>query len=76
EPGATFPTGTPYPDFFERFAPAYRAELAAFADLVSDPGAGSGHCTLGDAVAAMEVAEALDRSRHEDRAVDLAEVRS
>ncbi|GAA4972955.1 Gfo/Idh/MocA family oxidoreductase [Kineococcus glutinatus] len=64
EPGVTFPAGTPHTTFAERFADAYRAELAAFADLVAGTG-GEQLCTPEDAVAASAVADALQRSLEE-----------
>ncbi|MEZ5391941.1 MAG: Gfo/Idh/MocA family oxidoreductase [Bryobacterales bacterium] len=35
EPGARFPAGEPHDFFLDRFKPAYRAELAAFLDVVA-----------------------------------------
>jgi len=66
------PAGGPgYRDFWDRFAPAYRAELAAFVDAVraGDPSP----CTLDDARAALAVALAAERSRRERRPVPLPE---
>ncbi|GAA0305960.1 Gfo/Idh/MocA family protein [Kineococcus aurantiacus] len=60
EPGVTFPGGTPHTTFAERFADAYRAEIAAFADLVR--GVEGELCRPEDAVAASRVADAAQES--------------
>ncbi|ABS01523.1 Gfo/Idh/MocA family protein [Kineococcus radiotolerans] len=60
EPGVSFPTGTPHATFAERFADAYRAEVAAFADLVR--GVEGELCRPEDAVAASRVADAAQES--------------
>ena len=72
EPGVTFPAGTPYPAFMERFAAAYRAELLAFTEVVA--GRAEPACTVADALEASYVAEACELSRHEHRPVRLDEV--
>jgi myo-inositol 2-dehydrogenase/D-chiro-inositol 1-dehydrogenase len=72
EPGAVFPAGPPYPQFFQRFADAYRAELAAFIAVVGDGGASP--CTIADALAAAVIAEACERSRARHAPVRPAEV--
>jgi myo-inositol 2-dehydrogenase/D-chiro-inositol 1-dehydrogenase len=64
-PGTPAPRG--YRDFLDRFADAYRAELAAFVDCVRT-GAPSA-CTLDEARAALAAALAADRSRGERRPV-------
>ncbi|MEZ0493359.1 Gfo/Idh/MocA family oxidoreductase [Kineococcus sp. TBRC 1896] len=60
EPGVVFPGGTPHTTFAERFADAYRAEIAAFAGLVR--GEPDELCTPEDAVAASKVADAAQES--------------
>ncbi|MFF4173926.1 Gfo/Idh/MocA family oxidoreductase [Streptomyces sp. NPDC001744] len=60
-------TGTPYPGFMERFRDAYRAELAAFTEVVA--GLRTSPCTGRDARAALAVAEAATRSRATGRPV-------
>lgn len=60
EPGVTFPGGRPHTTFAERFADAYRAEMAAFADLVR--GVEGELCHPADAVAASKVADAAQAS--------------
>ncbi|WP_432510176.1 Gfo/Idh/MocA family protein [Kineococcus sp. SYSU DK001] len=60
EPGVTFPDGSPHTTFAERFADAYRAEVAAFADLVR--GVEGELCRPEDAVAASKVADAAQES--------------
>jgi myo-inositol 2-dehydrogenase/D-chiro-inositol 1-dehydrogenase len=62
----------PWTGFLERFAPAYRAELAAFVRAAS--GAGPGPCPGEEALRALLVAEACELSRAEHRPVRLAEV--
>jgi myo-inositol 2-dehydrogenase/D-chiro-inositol 1-dehydrogenase len=73
EPGATFPSGPPYSHFTERFADAYRAELAAFADLAAH--GGESRCTMHDALEAFYIAEACELSRARREPVRLADVR-
>lgn len=73
EPGAGFPAGPAYRDFLDRFGAAYRAELAAFAELAS--GGGESPCTMNDALEAFYIAEACELSRHRHEPVTLAEVR-
>jgi myo-inositol 2-dehydrogenase/D-chiro-inositol 1-dehydrogenase len=74
EPGADIPNAHPWPGFWPRFTPAYRAELGAFVDLVRD--GGDSPCTVDDALAALVVAEAAVRSRRENRPVHLVEMGS
>ncbi|MEU0335444.1 Gfo/Idh/MocA family oxidoreductase [Streptomyces sp. NPDC006193] len=73
EPGATFPSGAPHDFFMDRFADAYRAELAAFTEIVA--GARPSPCTVEDALEAGWIAEACTLSLHEHRPVTPAEVR-
>ncbi|MFI1094001.1 Gfo/Idh/MocA family oxidoreductase [Streptomyces sp. NPDC020917] len=65
--GGAWPAGTPYGGFMERFKDAYRAELAAFTEVVA--GLRPSPCTGQDARAALAVAEAATRSRLEGRPV-------
>jgi len=74
EPGVTFPAGEPYPVFMARFLPAYRAELAAFTEVVA--GVRPSPCTVADALETEWVAEACTRSFREHRPVRVEEVRS
>lgn len=67
--GAAWPSGPAYPGFMERFRDAYRAELAAFAEVVA--GTRPSPCTGGDARAALAVAEAAALSRALARPVSL-----
>ena len=62
EPGVPAPAGPPHATFAERFAGAYRAEVAAFADLVRGTGDGGDLCLPADAVAASRVADAAQES--------------
>ncbi|PPK92602.1 myo-inositol 2-dehydrogenase/D-chiro-inositol 1-dehydrogenase [Kineococcus xinjiangensis] len=61
EAGVAFPAGAPHATFAERFADAYRAEVAAFVALVRGTG-GEDLCTPEDAVAASVVADAAQES--------------
>ncbi|MFI7584452.1 Gfo/Idh/MocA family oxidoreductase [Kocuria sp. M1N1S27] len=60
EPGVRFPAGPPHTTFHERFAEAYRREMAAFVRVVR--GEIPSPCTARDAVAASQVADAAQRS--------------
>ncbi|MEV6957710.1 Gfo/Idh/MocA family oxidoreductase [Streptomyces sp. NPDC051207] len=73
EPGATFPAGTPHDFFMDRFAAAYRAELAAFTEVVA--GSRPSPCTVADALEAGWIAEACTLSLREHRPVTVAQVR-
>lgn len=73
EPGVTFPGGTPHTFFMDRFADAFRAELAAFTEVVA--GDRPSPCTIADAVESGWVAEAATLSLHEHRPVRIDEVR-
>jgi myo-inositol 2-dehydrogenase / D-chiro-inositol 1-dehydrogenase len=72
EPGAPPAPTSGYANFMERFADAYRAELAAFVDCVLNDKPSP--CTLQDARAALAVAIAADRSRAEHRPVRVDEI--
>ncbi|MFI5820794.1 Gfo/Idh/MocA family oxidoreductase [Streptomyces rishiriensis] len=74
---STEPTGPPAADkpwsgFLERFGPAYEAELNAFVDVVR--GTRANPCDGREALHALRIAEACEVSRHERRAVALAEI--
>lgn len=71
EPGAPGPAAEPWPGFLERFAPAYRAELDAFVRVVR--GELANPCDGREALHALRVAEACERSRRERRPVAVAE---
>lgn len=60
EAGVLFPAGQPHRTFAERFGPAYRSEMAAFAELIL--GRRENPCTPEDAVAASRVADAAQES--------------
>jgi len=60
------------PSFIERFAGAYRAEMAAFLDVAA--GRRPTPCSIRDAYEVLRVAEACDRSYAEHRPVSLEEV--
>lgn len=71
EPGA-FPPKDPYRDFQDRFADAYRAEMAHFVELAQ--GRGQSPCTARDALEALRIAVACDLSRSQHRPVLLQEI--
>ncbi|MGP3949489.1 Gfo/Idh/MocA family protein [Streptomyces sp. 7N604] len=72
EPGGPEPPARPWTGFLERFAPAYRAELAAFVQAAS--GEAPNPCSGQDALHALLVAEACELSRAERRPVRLTEM--
>jgi myo-inositol 2-dehydrogenase/D-chiro-inositol 1-dehydrogenase len=74
EPGATFPAGKPHFFFMDRFADAFRAELAAFTEVVA--GLRPSPCTIADALETGWVAEACTLSLQQHRPVRIDEVRS
>ncbi len=67
EPDAPGLAGVAWAGFLERFAVAYRAEMAAFLTMVAT-GAGS-PCTVDDARRALLIADAVAASRRERRPV-------
>ncbi|MEU2231058.1 Gfo/Idh/MocA family oxidoreductase [Streptomyces vietnamensis] len=69
EPQGPPAPGKPWPGFLERFAPAYEAELDAFVRLVR--GEAPNPCDGREALAALRIAEACERSRRERRPVAL-----
>jgi myo-inositol 2-dehydrogenase/D-chiro-inositol 1-dehydrogenase len=73
EPGVTFPGSEPYRFFMDRFANAFRAELAAFTEVVA--GKRVTPCSIDDALETSWVAEAATLSLAEHRPVSIAEVR-
>ena len=72
EPGAGRPPKPAYRDFWDRFEPAYQKELAAFVQTVRT-GAPS-PCPLEEALAALRIALASERSRVEGRPVSIEQV--
>ncbi|CAM5233947.1 Myo-inositol 2-dehydrogenase/D-chiro-inositol 1-dehydrogenase OS=Streptomyces albaduncus OX=68172 GN=FHS32_001209 PE=3 SV=1 [Streptomyces griseoloalbus] len=76
---STEPTGPPAADkpwtgFLERFGPAYEAELVAFVEVVR--GERANPCDGREALRALLIAEACERSRREHRPVRPAELLS
>jgi myo-inositol 2-dehydrogenase/D-chiro-inositol 1-dehydrogenase len=61
-----------YHDFLDRYASAYRAEIEHF--LLVAQGKAESACTAGDALQAIRIAEAAERSLRERRSVALREV--
>jgi myo-inositol 2-dehydrogenase/D-chiro-inositol 1-dehydrogenase len=74
EPGVTFPGQPAWPGFWDRFTPAYGAEMTAFVAMVR--GERTSPCTVDEALEALYVAEAADLSRREGRPVTIEEVRA
>ncbi|MEU6059324.1 Gfo/Idh/MocA family oxidoreductase [Streptomyces sp. NPDC047097] len=72
EPLGPPPATRPWTGFLERFAPAYEAELDAFVHLAR--GERDNPCDGREALAALRIAEACERSRRERRPVRPAEV--
>ena len=64
----------PFQDFLDRYPDAYRAELHHFMAVVG--GEAEPASTVRDALEAMRLAEAADRSRREGRPVELAEIQA
>jgi myo-inositol 2-dehydrogenase / D-chiro-inositol 1-dehydrogenase len=73
EPAAGFPSAAPRGNFWERFSPAYQAEIDAFIDVAD--GTRPSPCTVDEALEALYVAEAATLSRAQGRRVAVAEVR-
>lgn len=73
EPEVDFPRDEPFRDFWPRFTPAYEAEIAEFLRVAN--GEVASPCTVEDALEAVLVADAADRSMREGRTVRLSEVR-
>ena len=65
----SFPPGPAHQTFAERFAPAYRAELAAFVEVVQ--GRRPNPCPPEEAIAAARVADAAQESLVTGRPVRL-----
>lgn len=74
EPGVTFPAGTPWDFFVDRFADAYVAELRQFTEVAA--GRAAPVCPPEDALETAYVAEACTLSLQQGRPVELAEVRA
>jgi myo-inositol 2-dehydrogenase/D-chiro-inositol 1-dehydrogenase len=72
EPGVAPPAGPAWPDFLDRFADAYAAELATFVRVAR--GDEPSPCTARDGVEALRIAEAATLSLHEHRPVRLEEI--
>jgi myo-inositol 2-dehydrogenase/D-chiro-inositol 1-dehydrogenase len=71
EADVDYPKGPQKWSYMERFLPAYRAELAAFTEVVA--GAES-RCTIMDALAAFRIAEACETSRLKGQLVHLSDI--
>jgi len=69
EPGAPGPPPAAYRDFWDRFEPAYRKELAAFVEIIRS--GSPSRCSLEEARAALTIALAAERSRAERRPISI-----
>jgi myo-inositol 2-dehydrogenase / D-chiro-inositol 1-dehydrogenase len=72
EPGMPPPEKPAYPNFQERFLDAYSAEMKHFLSVVR--GEAENPCTARDALEALRIAMAADRSLAEHRPVSISEV--
>lgn len=72
EPGVPPPAGPPWPQFQDRFAIAYRAELEAFIRVAR--GEAPSECGAWDGVEALRVAEAATRSLERRGPVTMTEI--
>ncbi len=72
EPGVPSSEKPAYPDFQDRFAEAYRAEMEHFLSVVR--GEAENPCTARDALEALRIAMAADLSLAEHRPVPVSEV--
>jgi myo-inositol 2-dehydrogenase/D-chiro-inositol 1-dehydrogenase len=72
EPGVPPPAGPAWPQFLDRFGPAYAAELATFIRVAR--GDEPSPCTARDGVEALRIAEAATNSLHEHRPVRIEEI--
>src|ERR671920_934522 len=72
EPGVPTSEELAYPDFQDRFADAYRAEMEHFLSVVR--GEAENACTARDALEALKIALAADLSLAERRPVPVSEV--
>jgi myo-inositol 2-dehydrogenase / D-chiro-inositol 1-dehydrogenase len=73
QPGLSWPAEAPYAGFLDRFADAYVAEIRTFLDVAR--GRVPNPCTGAEALEALYVAEAAQRSADERRTVAVAEIR-
>jgi len=73
-PGNEFPAGPPHQFFMDRFADAFRAELAAFVEVTA--GRAAPACTIADAVEVAWMAEAATASLQRRRPVSIDEVKA
>ena len=74
EQDISWPSGTPYRTFAERFGAAYSRELSSFVEVVA--GKAGSPCGAAEALEALYVAEACQLSHDEERLVRLDEVRA
>ncbi|UNO41934.1 Gfo/Idh/MocA family oxidoreductase [Streptomyces sp. MST-110588] len=73
QPGLSWRQAAPYATYMERFHDAYVAELTAFTEVAA--GRAQSPCSPAEALEALYVAEACDRSRRTGEPVTIADVR-
>ena len=73
EPRLSWRQAAPYATYLERFHDAYVAELTAFVEVAA--GRAESPCTAAEALEALYVAEACERSRHTGEPVAVADMR-
>ena len=74
EPHISWTRAAPYGTYLQRFHDAYVAELAHFVKVAARQAETS--CAVGEALEALYVAEACERSRRTGRSVEIDEVRA
>lgn len=74
DPSVAFPTGPAHSFFMDRFAEAFRIELATFVEVAA--GRAESPCTIRDGLEASWIAEAATKSLQDHRPVRLDELRS
>ncbi|MFI0260019.1 Gfo/Idh/MocA family oxidoreductase [Streptomyces sp. NPDC017056] len=74
EPHLSWQQSAPYTTFMERFHDAYVTELAAFVEVAA--GRAENPCSPAEALEALYIAEACDRSRRTGEPVKIADVRA
>ncbi|MEU2787660.1 Gfo/Idh/MocA family oxidoreductase [Streptomyces sp. NPDC007100] len=74
EPHLSWQRSAPYATFMERFHDAYVTELAAFVEVAA--GRAENPCSPAEALEALYIAEACDRSRRTGEPVKIADVRA
>lgn len=74
EPHVSWQQSAPYTTYMERFHDAYVTELAVFVEVAA--GRAENPCSPAEALEALYIAEACDRSRRTGEPVEIADVRA